>query len=50
MNYNAHWRNMITLIILCDTKIMARALQHEGWNNVMQQEKNYIHKNNTWTL
>ncbi len=36
MNYNAHWRNMITLIILCDTKIMARALQHEGWNNVMQ--------------
>jgi len=38
------------LITIHEPKTMAEVLQHEGCNDVMQQEMNSIHKNNTWTL
>jgi len=38
------------LITIHEPKTMAEALQHEGCNDVMQQEMNSIHKNNTWTF
>jgi hypothetical protein len=38
------------LITIHEPKTMAEAFQHEGCNDVMQQEMDSIHKNNTWTL
>ncbi len=38
------------LITIHEPKIMTKALQHEGCNDVMQHEINSIHKNNTWTF
>ncbi len=41
---------MSALIMIHEPKTMAEALQREGCNDVMQQDMNSIHKNNTWTL
>ncbi len=38
------------LVTIHEPKTMAKVLQHEGCNDVMHQEMNFIHKNNTWTL
>ncbi len=41
---------MSALITIHELKTMAKVLQHEGCNDVMGQEMNFIPKNNTWTL
>jgi hypothetical protein len=38
------------LITIYEPKTMELTLQHEGCNDVMQQEMNFIHNNNTWTF
>ncbi len=36
------------LITIHELKTMAKSLQHESYNDVMQSKMNFIHKNNTW--